>query len=181
MSTVTVSFSLPERASGLVAIGQAVSATTAAFPGQSFPGTISAIDSRVDPVTRSLAVQATLPNDANILKPGMALNVAMSFPGVTRPVVPSLAVQWDKAGSYVWKIVDATARRADVTIVGRRSGQVLVAGDRIAAGDHVVVEGLQRLREGSAVAEPGQGAGFGGPPGNRPPDNATAARPAGAT
>ena len=66
--------------------------------------------------------------------------------------MPSLAVQWDRRGSFVWKVVDGAARRADVAIVRRQSGIVVVEGD-VAAGDKVVVEGLLRLREGAKVTE----------------------------
>ncbi len=152
MSKVTVSFDVPERASGLVAVGQPVTASTEAVAGQSFKGVISAVDNRVDPVARTLRVQATLPNDASALKPGMALTVAMSFPGQPHPAVPSLAVQWDRGGAYVWKVSSGSAHRVAVQILGRRSGAVVVSGD-LAESDAVVVEGLQRIRDGSQVTE----------------------------
>jgi RND family efflux transporter MFP subunit len=163
MSKVTVSFDVPERASGLVAIGQPVTASTEALAGQTFKGAISAVDNRVDPVARTLHVKATLPNDASALKPGMALTVAMTFPGEPHPSVPSLAVQWDRTGSYVWKVADGTAHRVAVQILSRRSGAVIVTGD-LAVNDPVVVEGLQRVREGSKVTEGdgGRGAGTNG-------------------
>ena len=66
--------------------------------------------------------------------------------------MPSLSVQWDRRGSFVWKVVDGAARRADIAIVQRESGVVIVRGD-VAAGDQVVVEGMQRLREGAKVTE----------------------------
>ncbi len=160
MSKVTVAFDVPERASGIVALGQPVTASTEALAGQTFKGTISAVDNRVDPVARTLRVEATLPNDANTLKPGMALTIAMSFPGQPHPSVPSLAIQWDRAGSYVWKVEGDVARRVAVQILGRRSGAVIVSG-KLAVNDQVIVEGLQRVREGShlTVADAGnQGA-----------------------
>jgi RND family efflux transporter MFP subunit len=160
MSTVTVAFEVPERASGLVSVGQEIAATTEALAGQKFAGRIGAVDSRVDPVTRTLKVEATLPNDADVLKPGMALNVAMAFPGVAHPAVPSLAVQWDRNGPYVWKLDGDKVARAGVEIIGRRSGIVIVAGE-IAVGDEVVVEGLQRLREGVEVTRVSGGNGNG--------------------
>ena len=129
MSKVTVAFDVPERASGLVAVGQPVTASTEALAGKIFKGTISAVDNRVDPVARTLKVEATLPNDASDLKPGMALIVAMSFPGEPHPSVPSLAVQWDRSGAYVWKIADGSAHRTAVQILGRRSGSVIVSGE----------------------------------------------------
>jgi RND family efflux transporter MFP subunit len=156
-SEVTVTFVVPERASGQVTLGQPVTATTEALAGQSFTGEISAIDSRVDASARTLAVEATLPNDANVLKPGMALVVNLSFAGVAHPQVPSLAVQWDREGPYVWKVTDGKVHRVGVQILGRRSGTAIVAGD-LAMGEQVVVEGLQRVREGAAVTVEGAGA-----------------------
>lgn len=152
VSKVKVAFDIPERASGLVAVGQPVTATTEALAGQTFKGTISAVDNRVDPVARTLKVEATLPNDASVLKPGMALTVAMSFPGKPHPAVPSLAVQWDRTGAYVWKVADGAVRRIPVQILGRRSGAVIVSGE-LAENEPVVVEGLQRLHQGSKVTE----------------------------
>src|SRR3954468_8428857 len=106
LSTVEVAFDVPERASGRVAVGQQVTATTAALPGRTFVGTISAVDSRVDATARTLRVEAKLPNDANVLRPGMAISVAMDFPGEMHPVVPSLSVQYDRNGAYVWRVVN---------------------------------------------------------------------------
>ena len=165
MSKATVAFDVPgarlrpgrDRPAGL--------ATTAALAGQTFKGAISAVDSRVDPVARTLRVEATLPNDADVLKPGMALTVAMCFPGEPHPAVPSLAVQWDRGGSYVWKVDGDVVHRVAVQIIGRRSGAVVVSGE-LAENDQVVVEGLQRLREGSQVTVAGADQQTG--QGNRP-------------
>jgi RND family efflux transporter MFP subunit len=174
MSTVTTAFNVPERASGRVAVGQQVAATTEALAGQRFQGAISAVDSRVDPVARTLRVEATLPNDANVLKPGMALAIDLSFPGEDHPAVPSLAVQWDRDGSYVWKLDGDTVHRVNVDIVDRRSGTVIVVGD-LEPGDAVVSQGGQRLREGARVNVVESDAAGGAPEagaGTRPP-NAT--------
>jgi hypothetical protein len=61
-------------------------------------------------------------------------------------------VQWDRRGSFVWKIADGVARRTEVAIVKRESGIVVVTGE-VAAGDRVVVEGILRLRDGAKVNE----------------------------
>ena len=66
--------------------------------------------------------------------------------------VPSLAVQWDRRGSFVWKVVDGAARRAEVAIVRRESGIVIVSGDRRGRRPRRG-RGMQRLREGAKVTE----------------------------
>ena len=85
----------------------------------------------------------------------MAIMVELAFAGDRQLSVPTLSVQWDRGGSFVWKVVDGAARRAGVDIVRRQSGVVVVLGD-LQAGDAVVVEGIQRLREGAVVAEVGE-------------------------
>ena len=150
-STMHVDFEVPERWAGRIVQGQAIEATAQALPGSSFPGKIVGIDNRVDPTTRTLRLQAELANDEGALKTGMAIQVSLKFDTDQELAVPSLAVQWDRRGSFVWKVADGAARRTDVAIVRRHSGIVVVRGD-VAAGDRVVVEGLLRLRDGAKVS-----------------------------
>jgi multidrug efflux pump subunit AcrA (membrane-fusion protein) len=99
-----------------------------------------------------MRVEATLPNEAADLKPGMAVTTDLSVAGQTRPSVPSLAIQWDRDGSFVWKLDGDKVTRVAVQIVARRSGTVTVAGE-LSPGDEVVVEGVLRLREGMTVVK----------------------------
>jgi len=168
MSSVTVSFDVPERVAGQVAVGDEVNATAAAIPGVTITGKLSAIDNRIDPTTRTLKVQATLPNEAENIKPGMAINIAFSVAVTPRPAVPSLAIQWDRDGSFVWKADGDTVHRTAVQVVARRSGTVTVAGD-LGKGDEVVVEGVLRLREGQKIAREGDGGETGPPAKANPP------------
>lgn len=156
MTTVTVAFDVPENVAGKVAVGQSVAATTSALPGVTFAGTISAVDSRLDPATRTLKLEVALPNEARALKPGMAVTIDLSIPGEPRPAVPSLAIQWDRQGSFVWVVDDGVVHRTPVQIVTRRSGVVTVAAD-LAEGTPVVTEGVLRLREGLRVTTVGDG------------------------
>ena len=158
MSSVTVAFDVPERIVRDITLGESVGATAAALPGITFTGRVSAIDNRIDPATRTMRVEATLPNEAAALKPGMAVTTSLAVTGEMRPTVPSMAIQWDRDGSFVWKLDGDVVRRVGVQVVSRRSGTVTVAGD-VATGDEVVVEGVLRLRDGMTVvrvAEPGQ-------------------------
>jgi RND family efflux transporter MFP subunit len=154
ISTLDVAFDVPERVAAKVATGQEVQATSVALPDQVFTGKISAIDNRIDPTARTLKVKAELPNEANVLKPGMSVVAVLTFPAENRPMVPSLAIQWDRKGSFVWAVDGDTVRRTPIQILQRRNGAVTVAGE-LRAGDPVVVEGVQRLREGSTVARGG--------------------------
>jgi len=166
LTRLKVSYDVPQRVSALLKEGSPVVAESDATPGVDYKGTVTAVDSRVDPEARTLRVEATLANDSGALKPGMAVAVQMTFPGKPLPAVPSLAVQWDRKGSFVWRITDSAAHRVPVEIVARHSGVVTVAGD-LKAGDEVVVEGVLRLREGAKVNKLG-GDDAGGKPAAAP-------------
>jgi RND family efflux transporter MFP subunit len=173
LSTIRVDFEVPERWAGRITQGQTVMASAQALPGSRFEGRITGIDNRIDPATRTLRLRAELQNPDAVLKTGMAIKVALDFASDRQLAVPTLSVQWDRNGSFVWKIVENAARRAAIDIVRRESGIVIVQGE-IAAGDRVVVEGVQRLREGAATNEVGEAPTLVGPAGATPDESAPA-------
>jgi RND family efflux transporter MFP subunit len=154
VSSLKITFNATERFVGKLEVGHPVSGTAIGLPGREIKGEISAVDSRVDPSTRVFKVEATMEEGIEGLKPGMSITVTVDFTGEPQITVPSLAIQWDRGGAYVWAVDGDTARRLPVEIVGRRSGAVIVAGD-IAPDVEVVVEGLQRMREGVKVERVG--------------------------
>jgi RND family efflux transporter MFP subunit len=161
MSVMKVSFLIPERFAGRVALGQPITAVTDAKPDTVIKGAVSAIDTRVDASARTLKVEATIDAEAAAalgVRPGMSIVVQLPFESEKALAVSALAIQWDRTGSYVWKVDGDGVKRAPITILERQSGRVLVASDALAAGDRIVVEGLQRLREGVKVAEVGAAA-----------------------
>ena len=105
LSTVRVDFEVPERWAGRISEGQPITASAQALPGSQFSGKITGIDNRVDATTRTLRLQADLANFGGLLKTGMAIMVSLEFDPNEELAVPSLAVQWDRRGSFVWKIV----------------------------------------------------------------------------
>jgi RND family efflux transporter MFP subunit len=154
VSRLTVDFDAPERFSELVKFGTPVIGQAVGLPGRDIKGSVSAIDSRVDPATRIFKIEATLEEGIEGLKPGMSVTIAVDFPGAPQTTVSSLAVQWDRQGSYVWTIEENKAKRTAVQILGRKSGIVMVAAD-LQPGEEVVVEGLQRMRDGVVIRRVG--------------------------
>jgi RND family efflux transporter MFP subunit len=156
-SSILVDFWVPERFAASVRIGDPIAATPLANPKNSYQGKVSAIDNRIDQKSRTLWVQATIDNPADSLRAGMAFNVTMTFPGDTYPSVSPLAVQWGTDGAFVWAVKDGKARKVAVRIIQRNSDSILVDAP-IAEGDTVVTEGVQSIREGSAVRVAGSDA-----------------------
>jgi len=147
---ILVNFWVPERYAPQIAVGTAVKASSVALPGDVFDGTVSAVDNRIDPASRTLQVQATLPNEAGTIRPGMSFSVSMTFAGQTFAAVDPLSIQWSNEGAYVWKVTGDKVDRAMVEIVQRNSDGVLVKGD-VAVGDLVVTQGVLQLSPGLTV------------------------------
>lgn len=149
-SSIVVEFWIPERFAGQVAPRQPILAKALAQPGDAFSGEIDAVASRVERDSRTLRVRAIVDNSADRLRPGMAFEVSLKFPGVAYPAVDPLAVQWSSDGAFVWRIADGKAERVAVRVIQRNGDYLLVEG-AIAPGDSVVVEGVQSLRPGVAI------------------------------
>ncbi|MGM0593191.1 MAG: efflux RND transporter periplasmic adaptor subunit [Pseudomonadota bacterium] len=149
-SLLQVSFALPESLSDTVRVGDEVDITTWRHGAESISGRIVELDSRIDPTSRTVLARAEVANPEDRLRPGMSFRVTLVVEGAHYPVVPEVGVQWGSDGSYVWKVRDGQATRVPVTIVQRRKGRILVDA-ALKAGDRVVREGIQRMREGSAV------------------------------
>lgn len=160
-SEILINFWVPERYSSQMTVGAAVNATSAALPGKTFAGTISAVDNKIDPASRTLQVQATLPNADGTIKSGMSFTVDMTFPGQTFAAVDPLSVQWSNNGAYVWKVENGKAVKGMVEIVQRNSDGVLVTGD-VKPGDSVVTQGVLQLSDNMAVRLLDQAAAAGG-------------------
>jgi len=150
-STLLVEFEIAERFFSRLTLGDTIQARTPSFPDRPIEGQIVKIDSRIDPIARTVLLRAAFPNPEDTLRPGMSLGVSLILPGPVFATVPELSIQWRDGQSYVWRIVDGIAERVDVIARRRLNQTVLVDGD-IASGDTIVVEGVQRLRPGSPVA-----------------------------
>jgi RND family efflux transporter MFP subunit len=149
-SSILIDFWVPERYATQIRAGMPVTVNAVSLPGRDFLGDISAIDSRIDPASRTLQVQAEIPNPDNVLRAGMSFSVAVGFPGETYPAVNPLAVLWSAEGSYVWKYQDGAATRVMAEIVQRNSDGVLVRAD-LEPGDAIITEGILQLSEGMPV------------------------------
>ena len=149
-SEILVDFWIPERYASAISVGMPMTATSVARPGETFEGKVSAIDNHVDSASRTLQVQASLPNEADRLRAGMSFLVAMRFPGDRYPAVSPLAVQWGSDGAFVWAVRNGKAARVPVQIVERNTDSVLVDA-RLTTEDEVVTEGLHLVRQGADV------------------------------
>ena len=161
---VYVDFPVPETILAQLAPGQALTATSATYPGRAFSGRVLTIDSRVDPATRAVTVRGGFDNAERALRPGMLLQVTLVRPEREALLVPEISVVQVGSSSYVFRVrADDTVERADVTIGARRDGLAEVLSG-LQAGERIVVDGTGKLRPGQKVAPaPAAGSAAGAP------------------
>jgi len=149
-SVIKLDFSVPENFLSSLREGLVVRASAPAFPGRSFAGKVASIDSRVDMNTRSVTVRALLANEDGALRPGMFLNVSLANDEREALLIPEQALTPEAERQFVFVVADGKAERREVRIGGRRPGSVEVLAG-LAAGERVVIEGTQKVRDGAPV------------------------------
>lgn len=151
IDVLNVDFSVSERFFSAVSRGMRVTATTSAADGM-FEGTISSIDSRIDPVTRSVVVRAKIDNRERQLRPGMLLDITITQNSVQQIIIPESALVPSENMHFVFVVNDENVvSKAQITIGQRTPGWVeVVAG--LEPDQVIVVEGAMKIRSGSKVA-----------------------------
>ncbi|KAB0663641.1 MdtA/MuxA family multidrug efflux RND transporter periplasmic adaptor subunit [Oryzomonas japonica] len=135
-------------------------------------GQLLTIDNQIDPATGTVKFKAVFPNNDNVLFPNQFVNARLLVE--TRHdsvVVPASAIQRGSQGTFVYLVkADKTVGIRPV-VVGTPQGDDIAITSGLAAGEMVVVDGAERLRDGSKVElrEPGHQRGQGAPNGATAP------------
>ena len=158
LDPIYVDFFLPQQSLAQIKVGQQVAAKVDTYPGATFNGEISAINSLVDAATRNVQVRATLKNPENKVLPGMFVTVDIDVGNPQSYVtLPQTAIAYNSYGNIVYLVDDKGknekgqaqlfARQTFVTTGATRGDQVAVLTG-VKDGDTVVTAGQVKLRNG---------------------------------
>jgi RND family efflux transporter MFP subunit len=131
-----------------------VPATLILANGKEHPqkGKVGFVDRAVDVKTGTIRIRGEFPNPGELLRPGMFARMRLDFG--TRPdsiLVPERAVTELQGKSFVWVVgADNKASQREVA-VGQQFGENLLITNKLNTGDRIVVEGIQKLRDGVEV------------------------------
>jgi len=153
-SVMKLDFLVPAIHLSTLRVGLPIQAGSPAYAGRTFRGTISGINSRIDPTTRSIIARALVPNPDRLLKPGMLMRVELLNNARDIVVIPEEALIPSGRENTVL-VVDrssdpAVTQRRQVTIGARRPGDVEIL-EGLQAGEFVVIHGTQKARPGQPV------------------------------
>ncbi len=173
-----LTFSVPERLLGRLALGAPVRVETTAHAGQVLEGKIAIIEPQLDQQSRSARVVAHVDNPGRLLRPGMSASVALVLDERAEALtVPSPAVFVTAGQTYVYVVTpEGVVARTPVQL-GTRTADAVEVVSGLAEGQQVVTAGHQKLYDGAKVAAigagaPGQGATSQGAPGQGAPASA---------
>lgn len=161
LDPVYVEFSVPQQKLGELSTGLGVAVAADSYPGHAFDGQITAISPEIDPATRNVRVQATLPNPEGRLRPGMFVSLEVTLARTEpRLLVPATAIQHGPHGDSVFLVEEATndsdntrslVLRQQFVRLGARHGDFVVVDEGVKAGETAVTTGVFKLRPGMAV------------------------------
>ncbi|MET3909491.1 multidrug efflux system membrane fusion protein [Bradyrhizobium sp. S3.3.6] len=161
LSELWANFTVTEKDSANLKVGQSVRLKVDAYPGRTFDGKITTIEPQIAADTRNIRVQATVSNPEKILKPGMFVTTTVVLPDKPAVItVPETAVDYTLYGDSVFVITEKkgedgktslSAVRTFVQTGSRVNGRTeIIKG--VKPGDKVVAVGQLKLQSGAAVA-----------------------------
>ncbi len=161
LSPLYVMFNMPEQFLPNLYLNQSVSVNVNFGNGKVVNGAITAINSKVEQITRNVLIQATIPNDKYVLYPGMFALVKIWLKEQKNTIViPQTAVSYSLSGDYVFLIKNESKSKKDepnwhvyrqyVKVGERRSNEVSILKG-LKSGDMIVSSGQLKLQNGTRV------------------------------
>ena len=153
---VKVRVSIPEREIAAIHASTATQITVDALEGETFQGGRIEKGVTADPMTHTYDIRITVPNPGHRLLPGMVARVSLPLTPSQggdrgRFSLPVRAVQQATDKSlFVWTVQQGKAHRTPVSI-GQTTGNRVVITSGLADGDQVIVDGYQKVGEGTPV------------------------------
>jgi membrane fusion protein (multidrug efflux system) len=148
-------FAVPSIFLPSLAPGLGIEARAPAMGERVFDGEISAIDTRVDPVTRTVQVRALIPNPNRLLRPGLLMRVELLRNPRTALTIPEAALLHRGEDHFVLAVDDGAdgepvPDRRQIAIGARRPGFVEVVSG-LTAGERVITHGADKAKPGEPV------------------------------
>ena len=153
-------FSVPQHIAPSLAPGSKVTISVDAFPGRAFVGEVTAVNPQINEDLRSIDIQATIPNSAQELLPGMFGRVELALGKESQVFsIPSTAVNFAPYGDSVYVVErksdpeggTKTVVRQQIVQLGNRKGDLVAVDRGLREGDEVVTSGVFKLRPEAAV------------------------------
>ena len=155
VSSLVVKISVPETEMSSVRTGQKAEVAITALGGEMFIAQIIEKGVVANPLSRTYEVKLKLEKPSKEIMPGMVTEVSLQ-PGETAPrnfcVIPAHIVQIDEHNqSFVWSVKDGKAHKS-IIVCNEYMADGVIVSSGLSANDSIIVEGQQKVCEGTEVA-----------------------------
>lgn len=145
LDSVLVTANVPESQIRFIRIGESVTVEMAAYPGETFTARVKRIADAVDPQTRTIKVQAELPNTGDKFRPDMFAQIKHLHQVAKVPAIPGAAiVQRDGRSVVLVEKERGTFEVRDVKL-GQRTGDRVAVTSGLSTNDRIVTDGVMLL------------------------------------
>ncbi len=124
------------------------------LPDQSifpYPGHIYFIDRAVDPQTGTITARVVFPNTKGLLKPGMSTNIRVKNNSAVQKVLIPFKAVTEQMGEYFVFAIDSSKAVQKKVSLGTRINEKVIILSGLKAGEQIITEGTQKLKDGSPV------------------------------
>jgi membrane fusion protein (multidrug efflux system) len=150
IENIKLDIKVPESYSSILKRNLKIKATSESF-NETFFGNLDVISSRVDPITRSILVQAKIKNNNYKIIPGMLINIEIIFNEKESIGVPEESIIQQGTRTVVYKVIEGkTVSLTEVKTGIRNFGKVEILSGLI-AGDKIVTEGVSKIRDKAQI------------------------------
>ncbi|HUY68987.1 MAG TPA: MdtA/MuxA family multidrug efflux RND transporter periplasmic adaptor subunit [Alphaproteobacteria bacterium] len=123
-------------------------------------GTLSAVDNQVDPSTGTVKMRAQFANTDDVLFPDQFVNITLLADTLKGAIAaPSAAIQRGTPGTFVYLIQPNHTVKVQPVTLGPSQNDKVAITKGLVAGDMVVVDGADKLRDGARISLPGEARG----------------------
>ncbi len=155
---ISVAFTLPETTLGVVLARYRggnklpVEAWDRGDVKRQATGVLQSLDNQIDVTTGTLKFKARFDNQDQVLFPNQFVNVHLLADTLHNVVLaPSAAIQFGNSGTFVYALDGDKKVKIRPLVIGDSDGENTVIKEGLAAGDRVVLEGTDRLKDGSDI------------------------------
>jgi membrane fusion protein, multidrug efflux system len=153
INPVKVIVNVSEQYYPLVKKGMQVKVTSDIFQGETFAGKVFLVHPTINAMTRSFQTEIEVPNQKEILRPGMFVRAALELGQLEAFVVPASTVMIQEGTNlrYIFVEKNGVAERVEVTQGKRFNEMIEILSDSISEGDKIITQGQAKLAAGDKV------------------------------
>lgn len=142
---------IAEKFSPQIKVGQNINIQVEAYEDKTFSGRIERVSPSIDLETRTLTIEAMIPNSKGMLKPGFfAKGIIATITENNVPFAPEAAIYSSLGITKLFVIADGIAKEKNIKL-GMKEGSMVEVANDIKAGDTVAVTNLTQLYDGARV------------------------------